>query len=103
MRIKLIHSHQEKHRNSVFLRDAESHDGFICKVYPCKQADYIAAVIKRALESDPTLSLDSIGLMRQPKPHPQFQSQPCYHCGSNERTQNNTCANCGEDFHAHYK
>jgi len=37
-----------KHKGAIFLRKRNKRDSFVCKVYPAKNANYIADTIIRA-------------------------------------------------------
>ena len=54
MDIKLIRS--KKHKGAIFLKVRESHDHFVCKIYPQAtdwETQRLATVVKRALEDTP--------------------------------------------------
>jgi len=48
MELQKIHS--AKHPGAIFLKVKKTKDKFVCKVYPAKNANYIADTIIRACE-----------------------------------------------------
>lgn len=48
--MELIKKRSPKHKGSIFLRLKEHNGSFVCKVYPAKNANYIADTIIRACE-----------------------------------------------------
>jgi len=47
--MNLIKIRSRKHKGSIFIRLRNVHGGFICKIYPANNANYIADTIIRSL------------------------------------------------------